>query len=366
MMGMQQTKTKGCAMKIGIPRERKALEGRVALVPAAVRELTADGVRVLVESGAGTKAGFADADFMEAGAGIVSSLEEIYACDLVVKVKEPQPEEFALLRPGLQLFCYLHLAACPEVLRQLLDKQVTAFAFETLTIGGRLPLLAPMSAIAGRIAVQIGMHYLQQPEGGAGLLLGGVMNTPPGKVVVLGAGTAGSHAAIMASALGADVWVLDQSEAALEALHSQHRSINCLRYDERALAMLLPDADLLIGAVLLPGAEAPRLVSRALLAKMPKGRVVVDIAIDQGGCIEGIRATDWRAPLYWEDGLGFAAVTNMPGAVPRTSAQALSRAILPHVRFLGTGDWKKDKIFQSALATENGQIRHPALRSIPA
>ncbi|RZU45287.1 L-alanine dehydrogenase [Fluviicoccus keumensis] len=348
-------------MKIGIPRERKPLEGRVALTPAAVRELIADGNEVRVETGAGVKAGFADADFRQSGAIIADSLAEIYACDLVVKVKEPQPEEFPLLRPGLMLFCYLHLAACPDVLAQLLEKRVTAFAFETVTVGGRLPLLAPMSAIAGRIAVQIGMHYLQQPEGGAGLLLGGVMNTPPGKVVVLGAGVAGSHAAIMASALGADVWVLDQSEAALEALHSQHRSINCLRYDERALTMLAPDTDLLIGAVLLPGAEAPRLVSRALLAKLPRGRVVVDIAIDQGGCIEGIRPTDWRAPLYWEDGLGFAAVTNMPGAVPRTSAQALSRAILPHVRFLGTGDWKKDQVFHTALATENGVIRHPAL-----
>ncbi len=349
-------------MKIGIPRERKPLEGRIALTPPAVRELVTDGHEVRIEQGAGIKAGFSDDDFAGMGAVLVESPAEIYACDLVVKVKEPQPEEFALLRPGLMLFCYLHLAACPDVLQQLLKQQVTAFAFETLTVGGRLPLLAPMSAIAGRIAVQIGMHCLQQPEGGAGLLLGGVMNTPPGKVVVLGAGVAGSHAAIMALALGAEVWVLDTSEAALENLHSQHRAINALRYDERALSMLLPETDLLIGAVLLPGAEAPRLVSRRMLAMMPRGRIVVDIAIDQGGCIEGIRATDWRDPVYWEEGLGFAAVTNMPGAVPRTSAQALSRAILPHVRFLAARDWRIDRIFHSALATENGQIRHPALK----
>lgn len=350
-------------MKIGIPRERKPLEGRVALTPLAVRDLVTDGREVMLETGAGVKAGFSDEDFRAAGAQIVDSLEAVYACDLVVKVKEPQPEEFPLLRPGLMLFCYLHLAACPDVLAQLLEKQVTAFAFETLTVSGRLPLLAPMSAIAGRIAVQIGMHYLQQPEGGAGVLLGGVMNTPPGKVVVLGAGTAGSHAAIMASALGADVWVLDQSEAALEALHSQHRSINALRYDDRALAMLLPDTDLLIGAVLLPGAEAPHLVTRAMQDKLPRGRIVVDIAIDQGGCVEGIRPTDWRQPIYWENGLGYAAVTNMPGAVPRTSAQALSRAILPHVRFLAGDDWHSDRAFRSALATEKGQVMHPALRS---
>lgn len=351
-------------MKIGIPRERKALEGRVALAPAAVADLVKDGGEVRVETGAGLKAGFSDEDYRRAGAVITETLASIYDCDLVVKVKEPQDEELPLLRPGLMLFCYLHLAACPHVLSALLDKHVTSFAFETLSVGGRLPLLAPMSAIAGRIAVQIGMHYLQQPEGGAGLLLGGVMNTPPGKVVVLGAGVAGSHAAIMASALGADVWVLDQSEAALEALHSQHRAINALRYDERALAMLMPEADLLIGAVLLPGAEAPRLVSRELLKRMPRGRVVVDIAIDQGGCIEGIRPTDWRQPLYWEDGLGFAAVTNMPGAVPRTSAQALSRAILPHVRFLASGEaWRNDRAFHSALATEGGKIMHPALKT---
>lgn len=348
-------------MKIGIPRERKPLEGRVALTPAAVSELVGDGRAVCVETGAGLKAGFTDEDFLRAGAVMVGTLAEVYACDLVVKVKEPQPEEFELLRPGLMLFCYLHLAACPEVHRELLARKVTAFAFETLTVGGRLPLLAPMSAIAGRIAVQVGMHVLQQPEGGAGVLLGGVMHTPPGKVVVLGAGVAGSHAAIMASALGADVWVLDESDAALEALHSQHRSINALRFDERALTLLLPDTDLLVGAVLRPGAEAPHLVSKGMLAKMPRGRVVVDIAIDQGGCVEGIRPTDWRQPVYWEDGLGFCAVTNMPGAVPRTSAQALSRAILPHVRFLAGSDWRHDRAFVTALATEDGCNRHPAL-----
>ena len=351
-------------MKIGIPRERKLREGRVVLTPQAVAMLVAAGHEIRVERGAGTLSGFPDEEFLQAGARLADTLAEVYAADLVVKVKEPQPEEYPFLRPGLVLFCFLHLAAYPEVMAQLLEREVTALAFETLVVQGRLPLLAPMSAIAGKLAVQLGMQHLQQPCGGAGVLLGGIAQTPPGKVVVLGAGVAGTHAAVMASALGADVWVVDVSDAALETLVSQHRNINAVRAGERTLPLVLPDADLLIGAVLRPGAEAPHLVSRAQLALMPRGRVVVDIAIDQGGCIEGVRATDWERPAYWEDGLGFIAVPNLPGAVPRTSAQALSRAVQLWARVLADGEGKVPSGMASAVAVEAGRVVHPALAGI--
>lgn len=352
-------------MKIGIPRERKLREGRVVLTPPAVAELAAAGHAVRVETGAGLLSGYADEDFRRAGAAIVESLADVYDAELVVKVKEPQAEEFPLLRRGQILFCFLHLAAYPEVLAELEARGVTALAFETLSQNGRLPLLAPMSAVAGRIAVQLGAHYLLQPPGGEGILLGGIAQSSPGKVVVLGAGVAGSHAAVLAEAMGAEVWVTDVSEAALEALVSQHRAINAVKAGEKTLPLILPGADLLIGAVLRPGAEAPHLVTRRDLAQLRPGGVVVDIAIDQGGCIEGIRQTDWERLVYHEGGLGFIAIPNLPGAAPRTSAQALSRAVAPWTRVLADAGGAIPESMKSAIAVREGRRIHPALAALP-
>lgn len=345
-------------MKIGIPRERKLLEGRIVLTPQAVSELVKAGHQVWVEAGAGFLSGYADNDYREVGAQIAATLEQIYSCDLVVKVKEPQSEELRLLQPQQQLFCFLHLAAYPEVLQGLLQHRVHAYAFETLVANQRLPLLAPMSAVAGRLAIQLALYYLQQPYGGAGVLLGGIEHTHRGRVVILGGGVAGRHAAQLALAMGAEVCVLDRSMPVLQQLVVDMPELNALLYTPEQLAELLPETDILIGAVLLLGASAPRLVTPELLALMPKGRIVVDIAIDQGGCVAGIKPTNWQQPIYWQDGLGFIAVTNLPGAVPRTSTQALSQAVLPYVLKLAMGDVES---LASAVAVKDGHIVHPAL-----
>lgn len=350
-------------MKIAIPRERKTLEGRVALTPEAVFTLIEAGHDVYVESEAGQLSGYSNQNYQELGAYISQNLEDIYQADLIVKVKEPMPQELALLKPSQKLFCYLHLAAYPKVLKQLLDKKVTALAFETLTVNGTLPLLAPMSAIAGRLSVQLAMQYLQQNQGGVGVLLGGDFNVyQRGCVVVLGAGIAGTQAALLAAALGAKVYVLDKSQAALDFLLTQDARIYTDIFSEAKLQQLLPNADVVIGAVLVKGANAPKLLTLALQQKLAKGRVMVDIAIDQGGCIEGIQATDWQQPIYWKDGLGYIAVTNMPAAVPRTATQLLSTAILPYVLALARGELLTNAALQSAIAVDNGQIVHPALK----
>jgi alanine dehydrogenase len=348
-------------MKIGIPRERKLLEGRIALTPQAVAVLVQQGHQVIVEVNAGLKSGYSNQDYLAAGAKIGSDLPTIYAADLVVKVKEPVQEEIKHLRKDQILFCYLHLAAYPDVLAGLLRQQVTALAYETLTQDGYLPLLAPMSAIAGRLSVQLGIQYLQQNNNGAGVLLGGVMNTHKGRVVILGAGVAGSHAALFAAVLGADVYVFDKSDQALAKLVEQCPAIHVAIFSEQALAVLLPQTDLLIGAVLIKGDHAPKLFTNALQQQLPKGRIMVDIAIDQGGCIEGIHATDWQQPIYWQDGRGYIAVTNMPGAVPRTSTQALSQVILPYVAEIAAGKLETNAILQTAIAVKEGKPIHLAL-----
>lgn len=345
--------------RIGIPRERKALEGRVVLTPEAVSRLHAAGYVVHVEHDAGLKSSYGDADYENAGAIIQPDGAALYdAAELIVKVKEPMPEELPWLQSRHKLFCFLHLAAEPALTGALLKKGLTAYAFETLLLDGRLPLLAPMSRIAGRLAVQLGMHYLEQPQGGAGILLGA---ETPGRVLVLGAGNAGRAALERALALGAETWVLDSKPAALSAVQTEQPAAKAQLVSAAALNELLPQTDLLIGAVLLPGAEAPRVVSREQLALLRPGRVVVDIAIDQGGCIEGLRATDWRAPAYHEKGLTFIGVTNMPGAVPRTATEALSAAVLPRLEeLLAQGEqcaWQ-----ESALALSHGQLKHPALK----
>lgn len=353
-------------MKIGIPRERKTLEGRIALTPQAVSSLIALGHEVFVETQAGAMSAYDDQSYMNVGAQIVSDLYAVYQADLIVKVKEPTEQELDLLTPSKIVFCYLHLVAYPKVLKQLLDKKVTALAFETLTVNNQLPLLAPMSAIAGRLAMQLAVQYLQQNNGGAGVLLGGSFNTNQrGQVVVLGAGIAGTQAALLASALGATVYVLDKSQAALDVLMAQDNNVQGHIFSTEKLQKLLPKTDAVIGAVLIKGANAPKLLSKDLQQLLPKGRVMVDIAIDQGGCIEGIKATDWQQPIYWQDGLGYIAVTNMPAAVSRTATQLLSNAILPYVQALARGELDSNTILQSAIAVNNGQIIHSALKKTP-
>lgn len=347
---------------VGIPRERKALEGRVVLTPSAVAVLINTGHVVHVEHDAGRLSGYPDVDYAAVGAVIQPHGAALYAAaQIIVKVKEPIGEELAWLRRDHRLFCFLHLAAYPVLTQQLLDIGLTAYAFETLMMNGRLPLLAPMSQIAGRLAVQMGMHYLEQPQGGAGVLLGGIEGTSRCRVLVLGAGNAGRAAAQLAVAIGAEVQVLDHAPAALEALKQQCPEIETDLVSAAMLRQALQTTDLLIGAVLLPGAEAPRVVTRTLLANLRPGRVVVDIAIDQGGCIEGIRATDWKAPAYFENDRVFIAVTNLPGAVPRTATEALSAVVLPRVQELAAGG-ALPACWDSALALSGGQVRHPALR----
>jgi alanine dehydrogenase len=347
---------------VGIPRERKTLEGRVVLTPAAVSTLVAAGCTVHVEHDAGRLSGYGDADYSAAGARIVGDGAALYAAArLIVKVKEPMQEELPWLQPDHVLFCFLHLAAYPALTRELLHIGLTAYAFETLTVGGRLPLLAPMSQVAGRLAVQVGMHYLEQPQGGAGILLGGIAGTSRNRVLVLGAGNAGRAAAALAHALGAEVELLDHVQDVLDVVRPHLPGVETGLVSPERVAAAVARADLVVGAVLNPGAEAPHVVSRAMLAGMQPGRVLVDIAIDQGGCIEGMRATNWGAPAYRENGLTFIGVTNLPGAVPRTSTEALSAAVAPHVLDLalhgGAGP-----AWASALALAGGEIRHPALR----
>lgn len=350
-------------MIIGIPRERKLLEGRIALTPHAVAALVKNNHVVLIETQAGLKSGYDDADYLVVGGQIVDSLVAVYEAELVVKVKEPTEQEVNLLRKDQLLFCYLHLAAYPSLLQSLLSQQVTALAFETLTVNNFLPLLAPMSAIAGQLSMQLAMHYLQSIHGGAGVLLGGVLGTATGRVVVVGAGVAGRHAALMAAAIGAEVYVLDKSLAALDYLKQQNSTIHTLVFSEQVLAQLLPQTDVIIGAVLIKGANAPRLLTHELQQLLPEGRVIVDIAIDQGGCVEGIQPTDWQQPIYWLNGRGYVAVTNMPAAVPRTATQALSSVILPYVQKVAAGDLATDAILQTAVAVKAGNIIHPALIS---
>ena len=349
-------------LPIGIPRERKTLEGRVVLTPAAVATLVAGGCTVHVEHDAGRLSGYADADYVAAGARIAPAGPALYAAaGLIVKVKEPMAEELAWLRRDHVLFCFLHLAAYPALTRDLLRIGLAAYAFETMEVDGRLPLLAPMSRIAGRLAVQLGMHYLEQPQGGAGILLGGIEGTSRNRVAVLGAGNAGMAAARLAHAIGAEVEVLDHVPAILDVVKARLPGAETALVSEAAVARALERADLVVGAVLLTGAEAPRVVTRVMLAGMQPGRVLVDIAIDQGGCIEGIRATNWSAPAYHENGLTFVGVTNLPGAVPRTATEALSAVVAPRALELARGD-TGSAVWASALALAAGDIRHPALR----
>jgi alanine dehydrogenase len=353
---------------IGVPKEVKTHEYRVGLTPGSVREIVHHGHKVVVETGAGTGIGFEDASYEAVGARISPSKTEVFAAaELIIKVKEPQPQEAAALREGQVLFTYLHLAADKVLAQALVRSGAIAIAYETVTDGrGGLPLLAPMSEVAGRMAVQVGAHCLEKEQGGIGVLLGGVPGVPAAKVVILGGGVSGTNAARMAMGMEAYVTVIDRSLPRLYELDLQfgaqlHTLFSTMENIEREVTA----ADLVIGAVLIPGAAAPKLVSRALVRAMKPGAVVVDISIDQGGCFETSRPTTHAAPTYVEEGVVHYCVTNMPGAVARTSTVALNNATLPYVLALADHGWqgalREDAHLRNGLNICRGRVTHPAV-----
>lgn len=323
------------AMIIGVPKEIKRQEHRVALLPSAAYRLIQRGHRVLVERNAGLDAGFPDPDYAAAGATLVDSHAAVFEqAELVVKVKEPQPEEYSLLRPGQMLFTYLHLAASRPLTEALLRSGVTALAYETIEVNRRLPLLEPMSEIAGRMSILVGGNLLAKHFGGSGVLLGGVPGVLPGRVVVLGGGVSGVNAARMATGLGADVTILEVDLERMRFLDITLHTAHTLYSDEAHLLELLPTVDLLIGAVLVPGAPAPKLIRRDMLGRMRPGSVLVDIAVDQGGCAETSRPTTHDDPVYIEEGVLHYCVANMPAAYARTATQALANVTYPYIELL--------------------------------
>jgi len=352
-------------MRIGVPREIKVHEYRVGMVPAGARELIAAGHEVLIETGAGNGIGVDDAQFRTAGATIAASAAEVFQrAEMVIKVKEPQAAECAMLRPGQVLFTYLHLAADPEQARGLMKSGATAIAYETVTgPKGSLPLLTPMSEVAGRMSIQVGAASLQKAHGGFGVLLGGVPGVPPARVVILGGGVSGTHAAEMAVGLRARVTVVDRSVDRLRELSAQFGSTIQTAYSTtETIEKLVKDADLVVGAVLVAGAAAPKLVTRAMVKTMKPGAVLVDIAIDQGGCFETSRPTTHADPTFVVDGVIHYCVANMPGAVPRTSTLALTNATLPYARALADLGWreafKRDSGLAAGLNVHAGEITH--------
>jgi alanine dehydrogenase len=356
-------------LRIGVPKEIKTLESRVGLTPGVVAELVGRGHAVFVETGAGEGIGLGDQVYVEAGASIGATAADVFeAAELIVKVKEPQAIEIARLRPDHILFTYLHLAPDPDQADGLVKSGCVAIAYETVTdAAGGLPLLTPMSQVAGRMAIQVGAACLLKPAGGRGILLGGVPGVPPAKVVILGGGVSGAHAAEMAVGLRADVSVFDVSAARLQALDRQFAGqARTVFSTPDAIARAIVDADLVVGCVLSPGAAAPRLIRREQLKTMRPGSVLVDVAIDQGGCFETSRPTTHAAPTYEVDGILHYCVANMPGAAPLTSTYALNAVTAPYVTALA------DKGLARALAEDaglangvnvaNGEVRHPAVR----
>lgn len=355
-------------MIMGVPKEIKIGETRVSMTPSLCRRCVALGARVLVEKSAGLTAGFIDADYRRAGATLVAEAGRVWrAADLILKVKEPLPEEYGRIRPGQAIFTYLHLAAGPELARILLEKKVLGIAYETVeATDGSFPLLKPMSQIAGRLSIQIGAYFLQSQHGGSGVLLGGIPGTMPGHVVVVGAGNSGAHAVQMAAGMGARVTVLDLDMRKLEALDMEYRGrIVTLMSNPANLEHEVADADLLIGAVLIPAARAPTVVTKTMVSRMRPGSVIVDIAIDQGGCIESIRPTSHRNPVYAEHGVIHYAVPNMPALVGRTSTLGLTQATEPYVALIVRRGLEAAIAELPGLArgvnTEGGQIVYPAV-----
>jgi alanine dehydrogenase len=355
-------------MHIGVPGEIKTHEYRVGLTADSVHELIAERHKVSVQSGAGLGAGIEDADYIAAGAEIMPDAASVFAAsDMIVKVKEPQLAECAMLRSGQILFTYLHLAPDPKQAEALMKSGCVAIAYETVTdIHGRLPLLTPMSEVAGRMAAQAGAHFLEKVHGGRGVLLGGVPGVANGKVVIIGGGVVGANAAMIAIGMGADVTILDKSLPRLAELDAQYNGrAKTIYATARAIETCVLDADLVIGAVLVAGAAAPKLVTRSMISRMKKGAVIVDVAIDQGGCVEGAHATTHSDPVYIVDGIVHYCVANMPGAIARTSTFALNNATLPYALALANKGWKQalsdDAGFRNGLNIANGKITHASV-----
>ena len=355
-------------MRVGTVREIKNHEYRVGLTPESVRELVGAGHEVWVESGAGLGIGATDADYENAGAAIRGAAAEVFAaCEMIVKVKEPQPEERSLLRPDQILYTYLHLAPDPEQTADLVQSGVTAIAYETVTgPNNSLPLLKPMSQVAGRMSIQAGATALQKATGGRGVLLGGVPGVLPGKVLVIGGGVVGFNAAQMAVGMGADVTILDRDPDVLERLSTHFENRAKTRFSNRStIRQMICDAELVIGAVLVPGAAAPKLVSREMLGCMKPGAVLVDVAIDQGGCFETSRPTTHQDPTYVVDGIVHYCVANMPGAVARTSTYALNNVTLPHALAIAEKGWKgamqANPHLAAGLNVHAGQVTYRAV-----
>jgi len=351
-------------MHIGIPKEIKPLENRVSLLPGAVNELSRQGHSISVQAGAGLGSGYSDQDYIDAGASLVSDAEALYAnAKLIVKVKEPIQADLDYLRADHILFSYLHLAALPLLTKQLQEIGLTAIGFETVEVDNRLPLLAPMSDIAGRLAGQIGAQLLQKPQGGKGLLLGGLAGTERGQVVILGGGVAGSSAALVSAALGAQVTIFDRNRDKLSQLRALGANVTSLYSYSDAIAEAVSRADLLIGAILVTGQRATQLVSEQMVKRMQAGSVIIDIAVDQGGCIETTRPTDYHDPTFMFHDVVHFGVTNMPGAVPKSASQALSSALYPWVSRLAEDGWRNDRQLTEAINVDGGKICHPALKN---
>jgi alanine dehydrogenase len=353
-------------MKIGVPREIKEQESRVAVLPSVVYQLKRLGHEVYVERGAGVGAGYPDDEYEEAGARLSDDHAEVFRQgDLIVKVKEPLPSEYPLLREGQILFTYLHLAATRSLTEELLKSGVTAIGYETVEINRRLPLLEPMSEIAGRMSIIVGGYFLAKHSGGTGVLLGGVPGILPGNVVVIGGGTSGINAARMATGLGANVTILEVDFDRMRFLDITMHTAHTLYSNEAHILEMLPRTDLLIGAVLVPGARAPRLITRKMLRTMKPGSVLVDIAIDQGGCCETSRPTTHHDPVYVEEGITHYCVANMPGAYARTATQALTNVTARFVEYLAEGGVegaiRKEPGFASGINVMGGQIRNKAV-----
>ncbi len=350
-------------MKIGVVREIKPQENRVGLVPAGARSLTEAGHEVLVEAGAGLGSALPDAQYEAAGARVLADAAAVWnEADLIVKVKEPLPPEYEYLRPGLILYTYLHLAPLPELTDLLLARNVTGIAYETIEAeDGSLPLLVPMSEIAGRMAVQVGAHFLEKAHGGRGVLLGGVPGVNPADVVIIGGGIVGRNAARMAHGLGAHVTVLDTNARTLQFIDDLFGGqVTTIMSHPTTVEAWTQRADLLIGAVLIPGHSAPKVVTREMVASMKEGAVIVDVAVDQGGCIETTRVTTHREPIFLVDGVVHYGVANMPGAVPRTSTFALTNVTLPYLRRLADlgpeAAFRADPVLARGVNTYQGQV----------
>src|SRR6266699_2306617 len=348
-------------MTVGVPKEIKGQEYRVALLPSAAYQLIQRGHQVVVERNAGAGAGYPDADYDQAGANLVDSHAAVFEqADLIVKVKEPQPSEYPLLRPGQLLFTYLHLAANKTLTESLAKSGATALAYETIEVNRRLPLLEPMSEIAGRMSILVGGYFLAKHFGGSGVLLGGVPGVLPGRIVVLGGGVAGVNAARMATGLGADVTILEVDVERMRFLDITLHTAHTLYSNEAHLMEQLPSVDLLIGAVLVPGAKAPRLIRREMLRRMRPGSVLVDIAIDQGGCAETSRPTTHHDPVFVEEGVIHYCVANMPAAYARTATQALTNVTYRYIELLADsgleGACEKQPALIGGINTRDGRL----------